>query len=44
MIRDDGDGVRGSLEIMPPFREGKNDGKEFSVIDVIVLFCKREGF
>ena len=44
VIRDDRDGVRGSLEIMLPFQEGKNDGKEFSVVDVIILFYKREGF
>ena len=44
VIHDDRDGVRGSLEIMLPFREGENDSKEFSVVDVIISFCKREGF
>ena len=44
MIGDDGDWMGGPLEVVLPFREGKNDCKKFSIIDVIVPFCHREGF
>ena len=43
MISDDRDRVRGSLKIVLPFREGKDDSKEFSVINVVVVLSKREG-
>ena len=43
MICDNRDGVRGPLKVMFPFGKGEDDGKEFPVIDVIVLFGKREG-
>ena len=43
MIHDNGDGVQSSLKVMFPFRKGEDDSKEFSVIDVIVPFGKREG-
>ena len=33
-----------SLEIVFPFSESMDHGKELSVKDVIVLFCSREGF
>ena len=42
MISDDGDRVRGSLKIVLPFREGKDDSKEFSVINVVVVLSKGE--
>ena len=44
MISDDGDRVRGALEIMLPFRKGEDDTKEFSVINVIVALSEEEGF
>ena len=44
MIGDDGDRMRGALEVMLPFREGEDDSKEFSVINVIVALSEREGF
>ena len=43
MIRDNGDGVRGPLKVIFPFGKGEDDSEEFSVVDVIVLFGKREG-
>ena len=43
MICDNGDGMRGPLKVMFPFGKGKDDGEEFSVVDVIVPFGKREG-
>ena len=30
------------MEIMPLGCQGTNDGEEFSVVDVIILFCWRE--
>ena len=42
MISDDGDRVRGSLKIVLPFREGEDDSKEFSVVNVIVVLDKGE--
>ena len=42
MIGKDLYGNRGSMEIVPPGFQGANDGKEFSVIDVVVAFCRRE--
>ena len=43
MIHDNGDGMWGFLKVMFPFREGKDDSKEFPVVDVIVPLGKREG-
>ena len=43
MIHDNGDGVWGPLKVMFPFGKGEDDGEEFSVVDVIVLFGKRKG-
>ena len=43
MISDDGDKVRGSLKIVLPFREGEDDSKEFSVVNVVVVLSEREG-
>ena len=38
VVCDNRNGVWGALEVLFPFRKGKNDGKEFSVINVIVMF------
>ena len=43
MTSDDGDWMGGPLEVVLSFREDKNDCKKFSIIDVIVPFCQREG-
>ena len=43
MSSEDGDSVRGSLKIVLPFREGKDDGKKFSVVNVIVVLSEEEG-
>ena len=43
MVGDDGNRVGCSLNVLTPFGESKNDCKEFSVIDVIVLFGGEEG-
>ena len=32
----------GSIKVVPPGLQGMDDGEEFSVIDVIVLFSKNE--
>ena len=42
MISDDRDRVRSFLKIVLPFREGEDDGKEFSIINVVVVLSKRE--
>ena len=46
VVGDDGNRVRGSLNILLPFIECKDDGKEFMIIDIIVSFsrdkCLRE--
>ena len=44
MISDDRDRMRGSLKIVLPFGEGEDDGKEFSIINVMVVLSKGEGF
>ena len=43
MIGEDGDRVRSSLQILFPFRESKDNSKEFPIIDVIVALGQREG-
>ena len=42
VIHKDLDGEGGTMEIMSPRLQGTNDGKEFSVIDVIISFCSDE--
>ena len=42
MVSDDGDRMRGSLDILFPFFQCKDHGKEFSIIDVIVLFGRNK--
>ena len=43
MIGKDLDGESGTVEVMSPGLEGTDDSQEFSVINVIVPFCWREG-
>ena len=42
MIGDDSNRVRCTLNILPPLREGKDDRKEFSIVDVVVSFGREE--
>ena len=42
MIGDDSNGMRCTLNILPPFSKGKNDRKEFSVINVVVSLGRKE--
>ena len=35
--------MRGSLKIVLLFREGKDDGKEFSVLNIVVVLSEGEG-
>ena len=42
MVGDDGDRVRRSLDILSPFCEGKDNSKEFAVIDVVIPFGREE--
>ena len=44
MIGDDGDGKRSSLEVVFPLSESKDDRKQFSVVNIVVLFGKGECF
>ena len=43
MVRDHHDWMFSSCEVMLPFLQGLDDSEEFSIIDVIVLFCGGEG-
>ena len=43
MISKDLDGEGGTMEVMSPGFEGTDDGQEFTVIDIIVLFRWGEG-
>ena len=38
MISENLDGEGGTVEVMSPGFEGTDDGQEFTVIDIIVLF------
>ena len=42
MIGDDSNGMRCTLNILPPFSEGKDDRKEFPVVDVVISFGREE--
>ena len=33
----------GTVEVVPPGFESTDDSKEFTIIDVIISFCQREG-
>ena len=43
MVCDNSDWVRRSLDILMPFCEGKDDHKEFLIIDVIVVLSGEKG-
>ena len=43
MVCDHHDWMFSSCEVMLPFLQGLDDSEEFSIIDVIVLFCGGEG-
>ena len=43
MIGNDSNRVRSTLDVLPPFREGKDDCEEFSIVDVVVSFSREEG-
>ena len=42
MVSEDLYRERGPVEVVPPGFQGMDDGKEFSVIDVVVSFCQGE--
>ena len=42
MVHNNGDRVRRSLHVLPPFSESKDDCKEFSIINIIVMFSQEE--
>ena len=44
VVGNDGNGERGALKIVFPLRESKNDGKEFMVINIIVVLGEGECF
>ena len=31
------------MQVLLPFTQGKDDGEKLPIIDIIVLFCSREG-
>ena len=39
VVGKDLDGERGSVEVVPPRLQGTDNGKEFSVVDVVVMLC-----
>ena len=43
MVGEDLNGEGGTMKVVLPSFEGMNDGKEFVVIYVIVMLCRREG-
>ena len=42
MIGDDSDRMRSSLDVLFPFVQCEDDGKEFPIIDVVVLFRRNK--
>ena len=42
MVSKDLNRKRGAMEIMTPCFESANDSKEFTIINIIVSFCRRE--
>jgi len=42
VVREDFDVMGGSFEIMMPFFESFDDGKKFSIIDIIISFSFNE--
>ena len=43
MISENLDGKEGTVEVMSPGSEGTDDSKELMIVDVIILYCQREG-
>ena len=43
VVGDNGDWMGRSLDILPPFREGKDDHEEFAIIYIVVPFNGEEG-
>ena len=43
VVGDDGDRVRCSLNILSPFRKGKDNSEEFAIVDVVIPFSREEG-
>ena len=43
MVGEDGDGVRGSLQVLLPFYKSEDDGEELSIIYVVVALGRGEG-
>ena len=43
MISENLDGERGAMEVMSPGFEGMDNCQEFTVIDIIILFCWGKG-
>ena len=44
MVREDFDVVGGSFKVMTPFFESLDDGKKFSIVDIIIVFSFNKGF
>ena len=42
MIGNNSNRVRCTLNVLPPFREGKDDCEEFPIVDVVVSFGREE--
>ena len=42
MVSEDLDWEGGAMEVVAPRFQGANDGKEFTVIDVVIPFCGGE--
>ena len=43
VVRENLDWERGTMEIVPPGFESTDDSEEFSVINIVISFCWREG-
>ena len=44
MVGEDRDRMWGTLQVLFPFTQSKDDSEKLLIIDVIVVFCHREGF
>ena len=43
MVHNNGNGMRHSLNVLPPFSESENGCEEFSIVNIIVMFSREEG-
>ena len=43
VIGEKGDGVFSLLEVVSPVIEGVDDGEQFAIIDIVILFCRGKG-